>query len=140
MVNLHNLPKLKQKGRKRVGRGESSGRGKTSGRGHKGQKSRSGKGIPRGFEGGQTPLKQRLPKFKGIKAKTKRRFAVLTLKKIEENFSANEVVSLNSLKKKGLIAEDILKVKLIGDKIGKKLKVKDCLLSEGAKKALTKVK
>lgn len=48
--------------RKRVGRGMSSGSGKTSGRGHKGQKSRSGGGVRRGFEGGQTPLYRRLPK------------------------------------------------------------------------------
>ncbi|MGP1954916.1 MAG: 50S ribosomal protein L15, partial [Arsenophonus sp. NC-QC1-MAG3] len=48
---------------KRVGRGIGSGLGKTGGRGHKGQKSRSGGGIRRGFEGGQNPLYRRLPKF-----------------------------------------------------------------------------
>ena len=48
--------------RKRVGRGIGSGLGKTSGRGHKGQKARSGGGVRRGFEGGQTPLYRRLPK------------------------------------------------------------------------------
>ena len=48
--------------RKRVGRGMGSGLGKTSGRGHKGQKARSGGGVRRGFEGGQTPLYRRLPK------------------------------------------------------------------------------
>lgn len=50
--------------RKRLGRGLASGRGKRCGRGVKGQKSRSGHGIPRGFEGGQTPLWQRFPKLK----------------------------------------------------------------------------
>lgn len=140
MIDLSSLPKLKQKKRKRVGRGESSGRGKTSGRGHKGQRSRSGRGIPRGFEGGQTPLKQRLPKFKGIRSKTKKRFAVLTLAQLEKAFAANEVVSLQSLKKKGLIDKNVLKVKLIGDTIKKKLTIKDCLLSKGAKKAFEKVK
>lgn len=48
---------------KRVGRGMGSGLGKTAGRGHKGQKSRSGGGVRPGFEGGQMPLKIRLPKF-----------------------------------------------------------------------------
>ena len=51
------------KNRKRVGRGIGSGTGKTAGRGHKGQKSRSGGSIARGFEGGQMPLQQRIPKF-----------------------------------------------------------------------------
>jgi large subunit ribosomal protein L15 len=50
------------KRKKRVGRGPGSGKGKTCGRGHKGQKSRAGRGIPLGFEGGQTPLIKRLPK------------------------------------------------------------------------------
>ena len=49
--------------RKRIGRGVGSGLGKTSGKGHKGQKSRSGGSIARGFEGGQMPLQQRIPKF-----------------------------------------------------------------------------
>ena len=57
--------------RKRVGRGIGSGTGKTSGKGHKGQKARSGGGVRRGFEGGQTPLYRRLPKrgFTNIHAK-----------------------------------------------------------------------
>ena len=57
--------------RTRVGRGVGSGIGKTSGRGHKGQKARSGGGVRRGFEGGQTPLYRRLPKrgFNNINAK-----------------------------------------------------------------------
>ncbi len=57
--------------RRRVGRGIGSGLGKTSGRGHKGQKARSGGGVRRGFEGGQTPLYRRLPKrgFTNINAK-----------------------------------------------------------------------
>jgi large subunit ribosomal protein L15 len=51
------------KAKKRCGRGIGSGIGKTGGRGHKGQKSRSGGSVRPGFEGGQMPLKQRLPKF-----------------------------------------------------------------------------
>ena len=55
-----------RKKKKRVGRGTGSGRGKTAGRGTKGQKSRSGYKLPVGFEGGQTPLKMRIPKKKGF--------------------------------------------------------------------------
>ena len=54
-------PAMKKKASKRVGRGMGSGLGKTSGRGHKGQKARTGGGVRRGFEGGQTPLYRRLP-------------------------------------------------------------------------------
>ena len=62
--NLSNLraPKNANTGRKRVGRGMGSGMGKTSTRGHKGQGSRSGSSLMRGFEGGQMPLHRRLPK------------------------------------------------------------------------------
>ncbi|MCD6421918.1 50S ribosomal protein L15 [bacterium] len=136
ILSLHNLKAPKRQKKKRVGRGESSGLGKTAGRGTKGQKARSGKDIPKGFEGGQTPLKQRLPKFRGIKPKVRKDYAVLTLEQIERVFEDGEEVSLESLRKKGLIEEKIRLVKLIGDKIGKKVKVKDCLLSKGAKKAL----
>ena len=71
-MKLDNLkPAVKKVKRNRVGRGMASGNGKTSGRGHKGQKARSGGGVRRGFEGGQTPLYRRLPKrgFTNIHAK-----------------------------------------------------------------------
>lgn len=61
LTHLHPAPGS-QKPRTRVGRGQGSGLGKTSGRGQKGQKSRSGAPIARGFEGGQMPLRRRLPK------------------------------------------------------------------------------
>ena len=64
-------PAIANQTRRRVGRGVGSGLGKTSGKGHKGQKARSGGGVRRGFEGGQTPLYRRLPKrgFTNIHAK-----------------------------------------------------------------------
>jgi len=64
MLKLNNIgvPKGATKDRKRLGRGPASGQGKTSGRGHKGQKARSGGGIPPWFEGGQMPLNRRVPK------------------------------------------------------------------------------
>ena len=62
----------------RVGRGMGSGLGKTSGRGHKGQKARSGGGVRRGFEGGQTPLYRRLPK-RGFTNKFAKNYTEVTL-------------------------------------------------------------
>lgn len=64
MLKLNNIgaPAGATKDRKRRGRGPASGQGKTGGRGHKGQKARSGGGIPPWFEGGQMPLNRRLPK------------------------------------------------------------------------------
>src|SRR5579884_481012 len=63
-MNLSSIraPKKANEKRKRVGRGMGSGMGKTSTRGHKGQGSRSGSRLMRGFEGGQMPLHRRLPK------------------------------------------------------------------------------
>jgi len=63
-MNLSNIraPKKASEGKKRVGRGMGSGMGKTSTRGHKGQRSRSGSRMMRGFEGGQMPLHRRMPK------------------------------------------------------------------------------
>ena len=71
--------------RRRVGRGMASGLGKTSGRGHKGQKARSGGGVRRGFEGGQTPLYRRLPKrgFTNIHAKNYTEVTLTMLNKSE---------------------------------------------------------
>ena len=62
-MHLHDLESTKDKPRKRVGRGPGSGCGKNCGRGQNGAKSRSGYKQKRGFEGGQTPLNRRLPKF-----------------------------------------------------------------------------
>ena len=71
--------------RTRVGRGVGSGIGKTSGRGHKGQKARSGGGVRRGFEGGQTPLYRRLPKrgFTNIHAKNYTEVTLTMLSKVK---------------------------------------------------------
>ena len=84
-------PAVESVKRNRVGRGMSSGNGKTSGRGHKGQKARSGGGVRRGFEGGQTPLYRRLPKrgFTNIHAKT---YTEVTLKMLNKS-KATDVVS-----------------------------------------------
>ncbi len=83
--NLSNLraPKGANSNKKRVGRGMGSGIGKTSGRGHKGQGSRSGSRLMRGFEGGQMPLHRRLPK-RGFTNIFRTEYYVLGLDKIAE--------------------------------------------------------
>ena len=108
--------------RKRVGRGMGSGLGKTSGRGHKGQKARTGGGVRRGFEGGQTPLYRRLPKrgFKNIFAKT---YTEVTLTML--NKATTEEVTAESLIKDGIISKVNDGIVVLGTgKLEKKLTVK----------------
>ena len=94
-------PGVKKVSKKRVGRGTGSGLGKTSGRGQKGQKSRSGGGVRRGFEGGQTPLYRRLPKrgFTNIHAK---------------NYTEVTLTMLNKSEAEEVTAESLLKERIIG--------------------------
>ena len=70
--------------RKRVGRGHGSGKGKTAGRGTKGQKSRSGPGVRRGFEGGQLPVQQRLPYKRGFTNIYRTPWQIVNLGRLEE--------------------------------------------------------
>ena len=95
-------PAVEKKDRKRVGRGISSGNGKTAGKGHKGQKARSGGGVRRGFEGGQTPLYRRLPKrgFTNIHAKNYTEVTLTMLSKVK-----NENVTAQSLVDEGIIGK-----------------------------------
>lgn len=115
-------PAEKRVKRTRVGRGVGSGLGKTSGRGHKGQKARSGGGVRRGFEGGQTPLYRRLPKrgFTNIHAKD---YTEVTLTML--NKSKATEVSAESLLAEGIIGKirDGIVVIATG-KLEKKLTVK----------------
>src|SRR5919205_2939140 len=82
-TNLSNLraPKAANSNKKRVGRGMGSGLGKTSGRGHKGQRSRSGSRMMRGFEGGQMPLHRRLPK-RGFTNIFRTEYTIVSLEKL----------------------------------------------------------
>ena len=108
--------------RKRVGRGVGSGLGKTSGRGHKGQKARSGGGVRRGFEGGQTPLYRRLPKrgFTNIHAKN---YTEVTLTML--NKSKATEVSAETLISEGIIKKENDGIVILGTgKLEKKLNVK----------------
>ena len=108
--------------RRRVGRGMGSGLGKTSGKGHKGQKARSGGGMRRGFEGGQTPLYRRLPKrgFTNIHANTYTEVTLSMLNKSE----ATEVTA-ESLLSEGIIGKINDGIVILGTgNLEKKLTVK----------------
>jgi large subunit ribosomal protein L15 len=80
-----------KKGRKRVGRGDGSGYGTYSGRGCKGQKSRSGYKMNRGFEGGQLPLIQRLPRKRGFVNIFKVEYSTINVSKLNVFESGSEV-------------------------------------------------
>ena len=127
-------PAQKNRARTRVGRGIGSGLGKTSGRGHKGQKARSGGGVRRGFEGGQTPLYRRLPKrgFTNIFAKN---YTEVTLSML--NKSSQEDVTSESLIKDGIIrkANDGIVIIATG-KLDKKLNVKATRFTKAAKEKI----
>lgn len=120
--------------KKRVGRGIGSGLGKTGGRGHKGQKSRSGGKVRAGFEGGQIPLKQRLPKFgfTSRKSLVTAEVRLSELAKVEGN-----VIDLNSLKAANVITKNIefAKVVLSGE-IATAVTVKGLRVTKGAKAAI----
>src|SRR6266513_6285215 len=99
---------------KRVGRGTGSGHGKTSGRGQKGQNARS-QGFRLGFEGGQMPLAQRIPKLPGFKNPFKKTYAVVNISKLRR-FDDGSTVNAESLVAAGLVrAGEEVKVLGTGD-------------------------
>ena len=120
--------------RRRVGRGIGSGLGKTSGRGQKWQKARSGGGVRRGFEGGQTPLYRRLPKrgFNNINAKT---YTEVTLTMLNKSKATD--VTAETLLAEGIIGKvnDGIVVLATG-KLDKKLNVKATRFTKKAKEEI----
>jgi len=114
VMNLSTLkaPKGANSKRKRVGRGMGSGMGKTSTRGHKGQGSRSGSRLMRGFEGGQMPLHRRLPK-RGFTNIFRVEYATVNLDRIAE--LGQKEVTPEVLKKAGLIRSQNDLVKVLGN-------------------------
>jgi large subunit ribosomal protein L15 len=105
-------PRKANENRKRVGRGMGSGMGKTSTRGHKGQGSRSGSRLMRGFEGGQMPLHRRLPK-RGFTNIFKTEYAIVNLSDIAALGEKN--VTVESFHKSGLVRKKNLPIKVLGD-------------------------
>jgi large subunit ribosomal protein L15 len=122
------------KAKKRCGRGIGSGIGKTGGRGHKGQKSRSGGSVRPGFEGGQMPLKQRVPTFGFTSRKSlvraEVRLQALTLIK-------GDVVDIHALKDAGLITRNIVAVKvMLSGEITRPITLRGIAVTKGAQAAI----
>ena len=131
--NLH--PATKKVKRKRLGRGVGSGLGKTSGKGHKGQKARTGGGVRRGFEGGQTPLYRRLPKRGFNNKEFAKNYTEVTLNMLEK--SESTVVTASTLLQEGIIGKinDGIVVLATG-KLEKKLTVKATRFTKEAAKQI----
>src|SRR3954471_19789708 len=136
-MNLSNIraPKKASENKKRVGRGMGSGMGKTSTRGHKGQRSRSGSRMMRGFEGGQMPLHRRLPK-RGFTNIFKTEYTILSIERIAGLGEAD--VTLDTLVKAGLAKDGDL-VKVLGDgELKKKVNVQAHKFSKSAQEKIAK--
>jgi large subunit ribosomal protein L15 len=112
-MNLSNIhaPKKATANKKRVGRGMGSGMGKTSTRGHKGQRSRSGSRMMRGFEGGQMPLHRRMPK-RGFTNIFRQEFNIVNLEKLAA--LGETTITPEVLRKAGVI-KGKSRVKVLGD-------------------------
>jgi large subunit ribosomal protein L15 len=136
-MNLSNIhrPKKATEKRKRVGRGMGSGMGKTSTRGHKGQRSRSGSRMIRGFEGGQMPLHRRLPK-RGFTNIFRKEFNIVSLERLAE--LGKTTINPDVLRKAGVIKTKH-PVKILGDgELSVALTVSAHKFSKSAQEKITK--
>lgn len=138
-VKIHDLPRDPGKKQKktRVGRGEGSGQGKTAGKGHKGVQARSGRAKGGAFEGGQTPLVRRVPKFGFKNTAFRAPRAEVTLRQLDQKFDAGATVDPAALHQAGLVGKNIERIKVIATgTLNKKLTVKCHGFSAGAKAAI----
>jgi large subunit ribosomal protein L15 len=119
---------------KRKGRGHATGQGGTAGKGHKGQKARAGGRVRWGFEGGQTPLMRRMPKFGFNNKNFETKYDVVNLAALEK--LSGEVTPV-SLKKAGLVSGGLVKILGTG-KLSKNLTVKAHKFSATAKEMIEK--
>jgi large subunit ribosomal protein L15 len=136
-MNLSNIraPKKSSEKRKRVGRGMGSGMGKTSTRGHKGQRSRSGSRMLRGFEGGQMPLHRRLPK-RGFTNIFRKEYSIVNLDQLVT--LGESTINPDVLRKAGLIKSK-LPVKILGEgEVSTALTVHAHKFSKSAQEKITK--
>lgn len=140
MTTLNNLkrPHNSWHRKKRVGRGQGSGWGKTAGRGGKGQKARTGNMRFEGFEGGQSPLQRRLPKF-GFTPPNRVEYEVINLDELSQRFEDGATVDVAALKAAGAVKGNLDGVKVLArGEITKKLTVKVHKVSESAREAIEK--
>jgi large subunit ribosomal protein L15 len=140
-MQLNELIKIKTiRSKKRLGRGIGSGKGgHTAGSGSKGQKVRTGYNLPRGFEGGQTPLWKRIPQIGGFKSPRRKRIISVPLS-IFNLFDNGAVVIPVNLVEKGVLRKlNRYKVKVLNQgKLEKKVELKGFLYSKSAKEQLEK--
>ena len=139
MKTLGNLavPLGANKKSKRLGRGPGSGQGKTAGKGHKGQKARKGRGPAIGFEGGQTPLHKRIPKFGFSNKKFEKKFHCINVSELGRFFKDGDSVDKETLVKSGLLRSAKYAIKILGnDKLEQKLNVAVSKVTKGAKQAI----
>lgn len=136
-MNAHELPSLVTRSHKRLGRGHGSGRGKTAGRGTKGQKARGT--IPPHFEGGQLSIIERLPYLRGKRRNKSRSVKPVTVTVGQlSTLPANSSVTLEVLKKAGIVKEDVREVKVLnGGKLTVALTV-SLSCSQAAREAIEK--
>ena len=137
-MNLSNLraPRKANENKKRVGRGMGSGMGKTSTRGHKGQGSRSGSSLMRGFEGGQMPLHRRLPK-RGFTNIFKTEYEVVNVERLA-SLSETEITP-EVLRKAGVVTSKNTLVKVLGQgELSKALTVHAHKFSKSAQEKIEK--
>ena len=138
-MKLHELTNLESKNRKRIGRGQGSGTGKTAGKGHKGQNARSGGGVRPGFEGGQLPLYRRLSKRGFNNYNFRIVYATVNVSDLER-FDEGTVVTVEELKRVGLVNKELDGVKILGNgELTKKLTVKANKFSSVAKQKIENV-
>jgi large subunit ribosomal protein L15 len=136
-MRLHELrpPEGARKAAKRKGRGMASGLGKTSGRGQKGQKSRTGSGIRRGFEGGQMPYFQRLPK-RGFTNIFKQKWNIVNVSDLAA-FNHGTVITQEMLLEAGLIRNLRDPLKVLGNgELDRKLEIKAQRFSKQAREKI----
>jgi large subunit ribosomal protein L15 len=136
-MNLSNIraPKKANSNKKRVGRGMGSGMGKTSTRGHKGQRSRSGSRMMRGFEGGQMPLHRRMPK-RGFTNIFRKEFNIVSLERLVA--LGESTINPDLLRKAGVIKTKH-PVKILGDgELSTALTVQAHKFSKSAQEKITK--
>lgn len=124
--------------RKRVGRGRGSGHGKTCGRGHKGSGQRAGGSIRRLTEGGQMPLFRRIPKRGFSNAPFRTDYDIVNVCDLDELFNSGDEVTKQMLVKVGLLRNDRVLVKILGDgDLAKNLTVLADRFSKSAREKIT---
>lgn len=138
-MKAHQVVSIKEKEKRRIARGNAAGRGTTAGRGTKGQRSRTKRGnIPTGFEGGQMPIKMRIPKKKGFRSFKRKEFQVVNVGQLSDKFKDGDKIDQKKLLSSNLIKDIKKPVKILGDgKITKNLEV---IANSFSKNAIKKIK